>query len=141
MDVEEPEGKALEPGLGDGLGDIGGLEGEEGADGGAEVPFDGDAISAGVLWGDFDGLNAPIEDVDESEEAIEGRACAWRDGEDGNKGCAPFADGLGRGDCPGLKSRTRGLAADRALVVRGRKCDVLPAAVEGRDWGPRARDE
>lgn len=46
VEVDDPDGKEAEPGAGDGTGDIEGLDGEEAAEEGTELPLDGDPSSA-----------------------------------------------------------------------------------------------
>ena len=80
--MEEPDAREVESGLGDGTGDIDGLDGDEAADDGVELPLDGIASSAGASRGDLGGLEEPNEDEDGTDEDIGGRANAGRDKDD-----------------------------------------------------------
>jgi hypothetical protein len=141
VDAEDPEASGPDLRAGEGTGDIEGLEGEDVTDEGFELLFDGIASSTGVPRGDLVEIKGAV-DEEESGEGIDGRFCAGRDKDDGMGLWVPLVEGLGGGDCPGLKSRTREPPGDKPPALRGLGCDeALLATDEDREGVPRVSDE
>lgn len=87
------------------------------------------------------GLKGAVEE-EESGDGIDGRLCAGRDKDDGTELWVPFVGGLGIGDCPGLKSRTREPPGVELPTLRGLRCDeALLVTDDDREGVPRASDE
>jgi hypothetical protein len=79
---------------------------------------------------------------EESGEGIDGRLSTGRDKDDGTELWVPFVEGLGSGDCPGLKSRTREPPGADPPTLRGLRCDeALLVTDDDREGVPRASDE
>jgi hypothetical protein len=141
VDAEDPEANDLDPSAGEGTGDIEGLEGEDVTDEGFELPLDGIANSTGVPRGDLVGIKGAVEE-EESGEGTDGRLWFGRDKDGGMELWVPFVEGLGGGDCPGLKSLTREPPGDKPPTLRGLRCDeALLVTDDGREGVPRVRDE